>query len=131
LDWHEGPCTGVCALAKPCCEFFFHLAAEPLDRDLLTVRLFTLSELPGGAVAQVEALLQELGGPAGPLWVPVWSAAQEQQRRDVEGRLDALLTAARPTALFVATGDWLHFDGCWNADQLPSPRRLARGAAQC
>ncbi len=131
LDWNDGPRTGVCALAQPCCEFFFHLAAEPLDGDLLAIRLFTLSELRGGVVDQVEALLHALGQPAGPLWVPAWPLSQEPGRRDVEGHLDALLVTARPTALLAATGDWLHFDGCWNADKVPPLRRMARGATPC
>jgi hypothetical protein len=123
LDWTAGPRTGVCALAHPRCELFFRLFAEPLEGDLLAVRLFAVSELQSGAVAQIEALLQELGRPAGPLWVPSWIFREETVRRDIEGQLDALLVVARPTALLAATGDWLHFDGCWNVDRVPPPRR--------
>ena len=130
LDWNNGPRSGVCALAQPRCEFFFHLFAEPLDSDLLAIRLFAISELRSGVVAQIEALLQPLGRPVGPLWVPVWKFADTTLRREVEGRLDALLVAARPTALLAATVDWLHFDGCWNADLLPSIRRPAPSVRQ-
>lgn len=125
LDWTGGPRTGVCALTWPRCEFFFHLFAEPLEADLLAIRLFAVSELPAGGVAQIEALLHPLGRPVGPLWVPVWKFPDDATRREVEGRLDGLLVAARPTALLIATVDWLHFDGCWNADTLPSLRRLS------
>ena len=130
LDWNEGPHAGVCALAQPRCEFFFHLFAEPLDSDLLAIRLFAVSELRSGVVAQIEALLHTLGRPVGPLWVPVWKFPDETMRREVEGRLDALLVAARPTALLAATVDWLHFDGCWNADMLPSIRRPSASMRQ-
>ena len=67
LDWKEGPRSGVCALSKPRGEFFFHLFAEPLEGDFLPTRLFAVSELPGGAVAQIERLLHALGHAAGPL----------------------------------------------------------------
>jgi hypothetical protein len=120
LDWNAGPRTGVCALSQPRCEFFFHLFAEPLEGDLLAIRLFAVSELRAGVVAQIEALLYTLGRPVGPLWVPVWKFSDESMRREIEGCLDALLVAARPTALLAATGDWLHFDGCWNADRIRS-----------
>jgi hypothetical protein len=122
LDWDDGPRAGVCALAQPPCEFFFHLFAGPPQGDLLAIHLFAVSELPAGSVAQVESLLEELGRPSGPLWVPVWQFPSDAARRDIEGRLNALLVAARPTPLLVASADWLHFEGCWDAD-VPPPRR--------
>ena len=125
LDWKEGPRSGVCALSQPRGEFFFHLFAEPKEGDLLPTRLFAVSELPAGAVAQIENLLHVFGHAAGPLWVPVWNFADEGMRREVEGRLDAVLVAARPTAMLIATVDWLHFEGCWNADLKPPLRSLA------
>jgi hypothetical protein len=124
LDWYDGPRTGVCALAHPQCEFFFHLFAEPPQGDVLAIHLFAVSELPAGCVAEVESLLQALGRPGGPLWVPVWKFSDEAARRDIEGRLDAMLVAARPTPLLVASADCLHFEGCWNAD-VPPPARPA------
>ena len=124
LDWKDGPRSGVCALAHPRCEFFFHLFAEPLEADLLPTQLFAISELPAGGVAQIERLFHAIGHAAGPLWVPVWNFPDEGVRCEVEGRLDAILVAARPTAVLVATVDWLHFDGCWNADLKPSLRGL-------
>jgi hypothetical protein len=116
LDWDVGPRYGVCALDQPRCDFFFRLHAEPAEMDLLAIRLFAVSELPVGAVSHIQSLLRDLGHPVGPLWVPTWTFADSQARQEVEGRLDALLITARPTALLVATVDWLHFDGCWNAD---------------
>src|SRR5262245_46639840 len=119
LDWLDGPRAGVCALAQPPCELFFHAFAAPVEADLLGIHLFAVGELPTGSVAQIESLLQELGRPAGPLWVPVWKFHNDAARRDAEGRLDALLVSARPTSLLVASVDWLHFEGCWNADVPP------------
>jgi hypothetical protein len=124
LDWYDGPRAGVCALAHPQCELVFHAFAEPPRSDVLAVLLFAVSELPSGSVAQVESLLTELGRPSGPLWVPVWNFRDDATRHEVEGRLDALLVAARPTSLLVASADGLHFEGCWNAD-VPPPRRPA------
>jgi hypothetical protein len=122
LDWHKGPRSGVCALSHPSCEFSFHLFAEPVEAGLSAVRLFVVSELPSGAVTEIEALLRDLGRPVEPIWVPVWNIADDGVRCDIESRLHLLLVAARPTALLAATGDWLHFDGCWNADTIPSIR---------
>jgi len=124
LDWDDGPRAGVCALAQPPCEFFFHLFGEAPQGDVLAIRLFAAGELPAGSVAQIESLLAELGRPSGPLWVPVWKFRDAAARREAEGRLDALLVAARPTSLLVATADWLHFEGCWSAD-VPPPKRTA------
>jgi hypothetical protein len=125
LDWHDGPRGGVCALARPACEFFFHLFAQPGDADLLSVRLFSVGELPPGSVDAVAALLGELGRPSGPLWVPAWTFRDDGARREAEARLAALLNTARPTPLYVATVDCLHFEGCWNADAVPpAGRRL-------
>lgn len=118
LDWNEGPRNGVCSLAEPGCDFFFHLFAESAEEDLLGIRLYAVSELQAGTVAQIEALLRPLGQPVGPLWIPAWKSVEPAARREIEGRLDALLVAARPTSLLTATADWLHFEGCWNADRL-------------
>jgi hypothetical protein len=70
--------------------------------------------------------LQQLGRPAGPLWIPTWYFDDDAARRDVESRLDTLLVAARPTSLLIATVDWLHFEGCWNADVPRLARRSLR-----
>jgi hypothetical protein len=123
LDWHDGPRGGVCALAQPGCEFLFHLFAQPGDADLLAVRLFSVAELPPGSVDGVAALLGDLGRPSGPLWVPAWEFRDAEALRDVEVRLADLLNTARPTPLYVATVDWLHFEGCWNADAVPPAGR--------
>src|SRR5690349_14051713 len=73
LDWDDGPRGGVCALAEPQCELFFHLFGMAPTGDALGIHLFAVAELPAGSVAQIESLLKELGQPGGPLWVPVWA----------------------------------------------------------
>jgi hypothetical protein len=120
LDWNDGPRIGVCALAQPCCEFFFHLYAMPIKTDMLAIRLFALSELPQESVPQIAALLQHLGQPTAPMWAPAWKFPDDEVRRDVESRLDTFLVAARPTSLLTATDDWLSFDGCWSSERISS-----------
>ena len=90
----------------------------------MAIRLFAISEMPISEVARIESLLQPLGQPVVPLWVPAWQFPDDAVRCEVENRLDAQVVAARPTGLLIATVDWLHFDGCWNADQLPSTYRM-------
>src|SRR5262249_36467974 len=111
-----------CALAEPQCELFFHLFGEAPPSDALDIHLFAAAELAPGSVSTIESLLKELGQPCGPVWVPVWKFRDDATRQEVEGRLNALLVRARPTPLLVATADWLHFEGCWDAD-VPAPRR--------
>jgi hypothetical protein len=125
LDWDEGPRNGVCALAEPRGEFFFHLFAESAEENLLGIRLFAVSELEEGTVAKIEALLRPLGQPVGPLWIPAWKLVEPDVRLEIESHLDALVVAARPTALLTATSDWLHFEGCWNAERIVGKSMLS------
>jgi hypothetical protein len=118
FDWYDGPRSGVCSLVHPGGEFAFDLLAERANAEDLDDRLFRLKELAPGTVAHVLQLIQDLGQPAGPVWVPVWKFSSPAARDRVEKDIDRLLTQARPTPLVIATRDMAHFLGCWNLDRV-------------
>ncbi len=72
FDWYDGPRQGVVCLKEPPCEFSFELLAEKPNPDDLDHRLFRVSELPAGSVAQILEAIRVLGKPTGIVWVPVW-----------------------------------------------------------
>src|SRR5436309_5096298 len=72
FDWYDGPRTGLCCLEVPEVEFSFELLDERTNEDGADDRLFRLSELPAGSVAQALVVLGDLGHPTGPVWVPIW-----------------------------------------------------------
>ncbi len=116
FDWSDGPREGVCWMARPDCEFFFELLAEQLGLDNLDDRLFRLSELPKGSVSGILTALRGLGGPTGPLWVPVWQFGNETERARADQEIDRLLSRRRRTNIVVQTRDMTDFVGCRLAD---------------
>ena len=68
--------------------FYFDLLAERFDPDHPDDRVYRLSELEPGSVAQMLALSRK-------------SAATEPAGRDASRRLDAIRANRRPTALVV------------------------------
>lgn len=104
FDWYDGPREGVCSLAVPPCEFYFHLLDERYNPDGLDDRLFRLSELPPGSVSQVVSASADLAKP------------DEAVRRQAERRIDAATATKRPTSLVIHTQDMNQFLGCWNVE---------------
>jgi hypothetical protein len=117
FDWFDGPRQGVGALAAPTCEFFFELLDERPTEDGLDDRLFRLSALPAGSVAEIVTTLHELGAPAGPVWVPVWRFPSEAARQQADQFVANLLMQRRPSTIVVHTRDLLHFLGYWRLDR--------------
>lgn len=106
LDWQDGPRAGVCSLSTPRCEFYFDLLDERLNPEGLDDRLFRLSELPPGAVAEVVSAAGELAN------------VNEGTRKKAQGRIQAVEAARRPTAVIVYTRDMRQFLGCWNINEV-------------
>src|SRR5437899_999379 len=98
LDWFDGPREGFCALATPACEFFFELLDEKPTDEGLDDRLFRLSALPCGSVAEALTAVGDLGTPAGRIWVPIWRFPNETARQHAEQFVEQLLAQRRPTA---------------------------------
>lgn len=117
FDWYDGPRGGVCALETPTAEFRFELLDERPTADGLDDRLYRVSALPAGSVDEIVAALDDLGGPTGPVWVPVWKFPTGEARRQAERRLESLLARDRPTSLVVRTPDMLRFLGSWRSDR--------------
>jgi hypothetical protein len=103
-DWHDGPREGVCCLLKPPAQFYFELLDQRYNRDGLDDRLFRLSELPPGSVAEVLSTLPDLQNPS------------EEVRRRAGARLDAINARRRPTSVIIWTQDMKRFQGCWNVE---------------
>jgi hypothetical protein len=121
FDWYDGPRSGACALAEPLCEFYFELLDERPTADGLDDRLFRLGALPAGATDQLIAGLCDLGGPTGPLWVPLWRFDSDAARQRADRLVDSVRADRRPTALVIATPDMLHFLGCWELARPEEP----------
>jgi hypothetical protein len=117
FDWYDGPREGVGSLLRPGGEFFFELLDERPTADDLDDRLFRLSELPGGSVAEIRQALRELGDPTGPVWVPVWRFPTPTAREHAEQRLREVQARARPTSVVIATRDMVHFFGRWEVER--------------
>lgn len=103
--WYDGPEEGVCALAVPGGEFYFEKVGERYNPEGLDDRLFRLSELPAGSVAEVLAV------------VPRLANQDETIRKRAEEQLAAICARRRPTAIVIRTPDWEHFLGCWRVDR--------------
>jgi len=91
----------VCALRTPACEFYFELLDERFNPDGLDERLFRLSELPLGSIAQFEDAARSLG------------SADEAGRCQARQHVDALRSQKRETALVLLSRDLESFQGCW------------------
>jgi hypothetical protein len=102
LGWYDGPEEGVCALAVPGGEFYFEKLDERYNPDGLDERLFRLSELPAGSVAEVVALVPDL------------ASGDEAIRQQANLLLEAIRAKKRRTPLVVLTPDWEHFLGFWS-----------------
>jgi hypothetical protein len=120
-DWYDGPREGICRLDEPAVEFFFSLLDERSSPDGLDDRLFRLSELPAGSVADAQSALRELGHPTGPVWIPVWRFPSEAARQQADQLLRAIESAKRPTSLVLHTRDMVEFLGCWDAPTTGRP----------
>ncbi len=105
LEWYDGPREGVCSLNVPGGEFYFKLLDERYNPNGCDDRLFRLSELPAGSVAELLSV------------VPVFAGREESAQREADQRLQTILSRRRPTTLVIWTQDMLEFLGCWNIDQ--------------
>jgi hypothetical protein len=114
FDWFDGPREGVCALARPACEFAFDLLGERASVDALDDRLFRVDALATGSIELILALLANLGQPTNPVWVPIWRFSDDTERQRVDIRLDEVLAARRRTDLVIHTRDMIRFLGCWS-----------------
>jgi hypothetical protein len=113
FDWYDGPREGVAALAYPSCEFYFELLCERPTADDLDDRLFRLSELPSGTVADLVAALQGLGKPNCPVWAPNWQFANAREKEAADRKLDEYRQAKRASRSVVRTSDMTQFRGYW------------------
>jgi hypothetical protein len=116
FDWYDGPREGVCALAQPQAEVAFELLEERANADHLDDRLFRVNELPAGSVDRILAELTELGSPDQAVWAPVWAFASKTRQREVENRIDDILSRAIVTPIVISTRDMTDFLGCWQVD---------------
>jgi hypothetical protein len=113
FDWYDGPREGVCALAEPACEFYFELLDERPSADDLDDRLFRLSAVPAGTTDRLLDGLRDLGGPAGPVWVPLWRFDGDAARQRADQLVESAQASRRPSSLVIATRDMTQFLGCW------------------
>src|SRR5712691_11519086 len=97
--WQDGPTHGACEMAAPQCEFFFELLSERYNPDGLDDRIYRLSELPAGSVAELLTLHTQGAGRAGPV------------RDEADRRIEEIRAARRPTSLVVYSQDMEHFLG--------------------
>lgn len=104
FDWHDGPRAGICSLATPGGEFYFEMVDERYNPDGLDDRLFRLSELPTGSVAEVLSIVPDL------------RHSDESVRHRARHRLETIENSRRPTSLIVLSQDMEHFDGFWRVD---------------
>jgi len=104
LDWHDGPRGGVCALSVPSCEFYFQMVDEGYNPDGLDDRLFLLSELPPGSVAEVLSLVSD------------FRSRNDTVRRKAELRLKKIVDRRVASSIIILSQDMEHFDGCWKVD---------------
>ncbi len=104
LGWYDGPESGVCSLAVPGGEFYFEMIDERYNPDGLDDRIFRLSELPAGSVADVLGIAPNLG------------SKYDATRKEANVRLEGICARKLPTTLIVHTQDWEHFLGCWKVD---------------
>jgi hypothetical protein len=105
LEWYDGPREGVCALAVPGGEFYFKLLAERYNAEGLDDRLYRLSELPAGSVAEVLSAARD------------FASADATLRERAEQRMEQVLSKKRPTALVIHTQDMEQFLGLWNVER--------------
>jgi hypothetical protein len=117
FDWYDGPRAGLCRLEAPGVEFAFELLDERTNEDTADDRLFRLSVLPAGSVAEALAVLRDLGHPTGPFWVPIWRFPSEADRLKAEQRLERIEGSRRPTSVVIFTHDMVEFLGCWLVGQ--------------
>jgi hypothetical protein len=117
FDWYDGPRAGLCSLEVPEVEFSFKLLDERTNEDTADDRLFRLSELPAGSVAEALALLRDLGYPTGPFWVPIWRFPSDAERLKAEDQLRRIEEQRRPTQVVIFTRDMVEFLGCWRVGQ--------------
>lgn len=119
FDWYDGPREGICKLVHPQCCFYFASLEEQTAEDDLEDCSFRLNEVPADAVEQAVTILEELGPPTKPTWVPIWKFPSEDARLNAEHKLDVLLAHQQKTSLIVQTPDMIHFLRC--KQMLPQP----------
>jgi hypothetical protein len=102
--WYDGPRDGGCRLVTPACEFYFELIDERYNPDGLDDRLYRLSEIPLGSVAEMEKLSHQ------------WRNSDPAISQEATRRLDAIRAARRPTDLVVYSTYMNEFLGCWRVD---------------
>lgn len=117
LDWCDGPQSGIWALTRPKCEFYFELYTSKHNSGGLDDRLFLVSQLEIGTTNKLVEVLAPLGKPSRPIWTPIWRFPDEFSKRKAESLLDEIEAAKRQTGLVIRTRDMLEFTGCLAASR--------------
>jgi hypothetical protein len=119
FDWYDGPRSGLCRLSLPNVEFRFDLVDEQLTADDLDDRVFSIGVLPVGSVGDALTALSLLGGPAKPVWAPVWKHEDLQSLMRAEQQVDEVCSRAVETGLVVRTKDFKAFAACRDVSEKP------------
>lgn len=119
FDWYDGPRSGICALATPECEFAFGCLDERCNPEGCDDRIFRLGELPRGTVERLVSFLKDLGGPAVPIWIPLWTFATGDRKAHADAMVNEILGSARLTNLVVSSQDCETFRNCRLFDEFP------------
>ncbi len=130
FDWHDGPREGLCELTRPECCFYFKAIEERAADDDLDDRFFRVAPTPPGSVKNALSILDALGLPSKPIWVPIWNFPTEEIRLKAERQLDDLVNGLEQAALIVRTPDMIHFLSTVPREALtsePTPRLRAVG----
>lgn len=119
-DWYDGPREGLCALASPRRDFWFDVVAEREAGNEPDDRLFVLSDVPIGTVAQLELQLSVLGKASGKVWVPKWFHRDREVLDQLEQALQKARSSAVPSGEVFLSRNMLDFAGLWEVQDIDS-----------
>lgn len=113
LDWYDGPTMGLCELAYPHCVFRFEMTAIGYGANSGD-RLFDVSAVPDRAIEDTLRVLDRLGPPSSPIWVPIWKFKDEDIRQGVEDAIDDILALAIHVDVVILARQMVEFHGLWH-----------------
>ena len=113
FEWLDGPREGVCEMEHPPCSFHFEILAEQRSAGAFVDRLFALSELRAGVVAETLAIFREVGPPKSPVWAPHGAYTSEEEQQRIEAAVEELTSSRIPTRVLIRTRDMVNLTEVW------------------
>jgi hypothetical protein len=107
LGYYDGPEDGMVRCGGCGREYRLQLLDSRIESDEENeTRIFGLSPIPDGSLAEFIAAMSTYQEARSPNWVPLWAFTTDEERARMEDLVDRIFARAKPVELVLASTPW-------------------------